>query len=121
MNSLSNILFKLLYHKSFRLKFIEGQDIDIGDQMRHTLSTIDKDELQSMAKQIVKNFLFTSSGYGGELYNSFPSVFKLLSHINSEDIVENFLETSYFTAYQVMPYQGKGVCLQEAFYNFLCN
>lgn len=116
---LSNILFQLLYHKSIRDKFINGVDIGWSDKDQKDLALIDKSELLEMSQRIIKNLLYSVSGHGGELYASFPNILRLIEPKKPIEIIEEFLESKEFSSYHLIPFDGAGLCLQEAFYNFL--
>lgn len=95
-----------------------GDNLGLNGEIIKDLSVIDKSELKAMAEKIVKNLLFSATGYGGELYKCFSKTLEMIAPKTAQEIAEEFLESKEYQAYHLIPFQGKGLSLQEAFFNF---
>ncbi len=123
--SLPEALYRLLFKRSYRQAFLEGnhQFLDLSEWDLQQLRTIDHEELQATAKNICRNLLSGNLDTNGGLLQAYPSVFQELKNlqINSIELMYEFMETSFFDDYREVPFGGEGICVEEAFYYFLKN
>jgi hypothetical protein len=123
--SLPEALYRLLFKRSYRQAFIEGNHhlLGLSEWDLKQLRTIDHEELQATAKNICRNLLSGNLDTNGGLLQAYPGVFQELKNlqINSIELMYEFMETSFFDDYREVPFGGEGICVEEAFYYFLQN
>jgi hypothetical protein len=124
-HDLSDILYQLLYDQDFRDSFLDGELENrypaITLQQREAMASIDPEELRRTANR-VKTVALNGhiDGHGG-LKGSFPLTFAALASnaMPLQTTVMRFLSSEAFVDYREIPYESKGVCLEEAFFHYL--
>ncbi len=122
-SSLSNALYRLVYHRTVRHLFSNGDfsRLELSKQDEQELSTIDLLELEATARTIARNMLAGNSGGSGGLRQSFPMTLALLEDagISAMEVMYRFLEAPAFRLYRELPYAGVGLSAEEAFEAFV--
>lgn len=120
---LDEILYLLLHNRTYRNLFLEKYytKMNISRENVSNLQTIDTEELIATAKNIKINIVSGNINHEGGLKNSYPGVFESIksSEINLDELIYEFIESIYFNDYKEVPFAGMGVCIEEAFFNFL--
>ena len=119
--SLDEVLYRLLFDSHFCRTFTSGKwaDLPIRPSDYDHLMSVDTDELGKMATLVRRDVL---SGAGsGNLLRSFPRTFMTLATAGRapEDIVDRFVASEDFRESRELPFAGRGLSIEEAFYNFV--
>ncbi|MBJ6363197.1 hypothetical protein ACFOQM_18420 [Paenibacillus sp. GCM10012307] len=121
--SLDEILYKLLHERSYRQLFLEDKfyEMNISEVNIENLKTIDREELMATAKTIKSNIISGNIDYNGGLKSAYPGVFSEFkeSSIDMDDLLYDFIESIWFQDYKEIPFSGRGICIEEAFYHYM--
>ncbi len=123
---LDEALYRLLYHRSYREAFFNENFSSLGlceSDQRH-LATIDREQLKKTASRVVTQVLYGADGQSGGIEGIFPRVLRKYRKTfpkdpNSIELIERFLESNYYRDYREHPYAGNGICIEEAFFEFM--
>ncbi|TCP55936.1 hypothetical protein EV586_103595 [Tumebacillus sp. BK434] len=116
-------LYRLLHHRTAREAFLAGRYEELGwpDELLQAFATVDPDELSATAKQICRNLLAGERGFNRGLRGAYSRVFQALEAGGRKalEVVYAFVESDVYAHYRELPYAGEGICVEEAFYEFL--
>ncbi|ARU61369.1 hypothetical protein CBW65_10430 [Tumebacillus avium] len=116
-------LYRLLHHRTEREAFLAGRFDELGwpDELVQAFATVDREELSATAKQICRNLLAGERGCSRGLRGAYGRVLQALEAGGRQalDVVYAFVESEQYDSYREVPYAGEGICVEEAFYEFL--
>lgn len=115
-DSYEYIIYKLIYNKKYREKFIECRS---HENINDDFSVINIEQLTSVSSKVCKDLLHGHLKSG--LLYTFPvtfSYFKNFLSINEIDLVYTFMESPYFFECRTVP-NILGMGIEESFYKFL--
>lgn len=116
-------LYRLLHHKTEREAFLAGRFDELGwpEELVQAFATVDREELSATAKQICRNLLAGERGFSRGLRGAYDRVLQALEAggRSALDVVYAFVESEQYASYREVPYAGEGICVEEAFYEFL--
>src|SRR6266540_7241246 len=121
VSELQDVLYRLLYHRSFRSAFVSHPaSLELAPPLMDMLAGVDIDELNALTSRISRDVLWGSGEAGGGLARSYPVVLRILADLGvpQHELVARFLESECFRDYRDVPYGGEGVVLEEAFYDY---
>jgi hypothetical protein len=123
--SLTEALYRLLNHRSYRENFLNeatAEDLGLSEEDFSELSSIDREQLIASAERMAQK-IYSGNHQGGQgLKSVFPECFSALeqqTQKNGVEIVYEFLESEHFGDYKELPFNGKGICIEQAFYGFV--
>ncbi|MFC4075895.1 hypothetical protein [Salinithrix halophila] len=121
--SLNQALYRLLYHRTYRQAFLDARHEELQlsiEDLKH-LRTVDKEELIATSKTIARNLLAGNLEHSGGLRVSYPGVFQELQRLKVDltELMYSFMESPPFNHYAEVPFAGRGICIEEAFYSYL--
>lgn len=123
MNTLNEALYRLLFHKKYRDLFLSEKymDLNLKHEDLKAIQTIDKQELEQTSNKLCLNILNGNSEVEGGIKKAYADTFQKLKSIyfSEYDLAYEFLASPSFSLYKELPYTGKGICLEEAFFLFL--
>ncbi|ASS76606.1 hypothetical protein CIG75_17630 [Tumebacillus algifaecis] len=121
--TIDRALYRLLHQRTYREAFLAGRYAELGwsEQVAQAFETVDRDELTATAKQISRRLLAGDRTSSKGLRGAFGRVFQALEAAGRPalDVVDAFVESQQYEAYREVPYAGTGICVEEAFYEFL--
>lgn len=119
---LDEVLYRLLYHRSFRDRFLSGalDSLPIAPSDRPDLAAIDISELVKMSRRIARTILYGTLPKDG-LRHAYSQTLRGLQDEgwNLDTLIERFLETAVFREFRDVAFAGPGISVEEAFFDFL--
>jgi hypothetical protein len=120
---INEVLYRLIYHRSFRLAFLANQ-APLSEDLLHELANLDRTNLQKTAEAVLNQFLGTADSLGFQ--REFKRTLELWRELFPVDelgleLVYLFLESPQFEeVHNVASAPGSGN-LPQAFRGFLLN
>jgi hypothetical protein len=120
--TIDEILYALLYRRSFRQRFARGEReaLGIGTREAADLAAVDLRELERSARLACRGILTRSHRGVGDLRAAFPRTIAAWTDAHAggfEELAMTFAESTSFDAYRALPASG-AISLEEAFYRF---
>ena len=120
---LNKALYSLLFDKAYREAFLSDRlrDSSLSQGDLAALQSIDRAELTSASETICARILNGDFDLGGGLRKVYPGVFRALGEMNlsEREVGYRLLASPEFRRYKELPFNGEGLCIEEAFYLFL--
>lgn len=122
--TLDQVLYRLLHERAYRQLLVEGRLEELGlppEQLAH-LRVVDTRELTAMSDLICRYLMRGELEREGGLRSAYPQIFQLLETLEPDGTLRTmyrFVESSAYAAYRQIPYGGLGLCVEEAFFEFL--
>ena len=124
LNDLSEILYRLLYQRSFRTAFLQGhfEDLNITLEALDEIQGLDRGNLVKSAELVVRQLLGAQDGVGFQA--KFKRTFELWGELFPADqegleLVFLFLESAEFRSVENIPTSAATPNLFDAFAQFL--
>jgi hypothetical protein len=122
---LDDALDRLIHRRSWREAFLAGRTEALGlvDEDLEALASLSPEELEREAASVREDLLRRRHRGSGTLRDLYPRTLAAwtVAHPDDADFVEllsRFMESGAFEGYREIPFAGRGLCLEEAFYRF---
>jgi hypothetical protein len=122
---LDEALDRLIHRRSFRVDFLAGRTGSLGlaEEDLEALASISPEAIEREAASVREDLLRRRHRGSGTLRDLYPRtlVAWTLAHPDDADFVEllsRFMESDSFARYREIPFAGRGLCLEEAFFRF---
>jgi hypothetical protein len=122
---LDDALDRLIHRRSWREAFLAGRTEALGlaDEDLEALASLSREALEREATSVREDLLRRQHRGSGTLRDLYPRTLAAwtVAHPDDADFVEllsRFMEHGAFERYREIPFAGRGLCLEEAFYRF---
>ncbi len=124
--STDEAVYRIIHHKNYRKLFLDGRfdKMNISETTIEDLRVIDKEQLCASASRIARKLLSGSHQGSRGLDSIFEETFTawtLQTHREKIDLIFDFLESDFYEKYHEVPFIGEGLCIEQAFYEFIKN